>query len=121
MKQLNPVYYVLYTTSIIYEQESPVYIWLIDGGHMIQGSIYDATKYESFDDAVEEVIITRKIFKNRKFEIIPIDRRIFGAIPRNVISTEILCSDTTETCNYECPAYSRCSHKIKLISSKNSV
>lgn len=78
---MGEVYYLIYTTSRHYDQECPSYLMLVNG-HMLQSNLYDATKYTKRDTAEKELEVTANIFKDKKFEIIPVDRRIFGEKPR---------------------------------------
>lgn len=77
------VYYVIYTTSIHHSKKCPSYLQLVNDGRMIQSNFYDASKYNSIVNAKKELQATNLAFKGAmQFEIIPVDKRIFGETPR---------------------------------------
>lgn len=79
-------YFVIYSTAL--DDGQPVYVWVIGGGHMTQSSLYDATKFTTRAFAEKRLEIVRNIkgFQGRSFDIIEVDRRIFGTQPRSVVN-----------------------------------
>ena len=64
------------------------YLWLINGDHMIQSNLYDATKFTTRKLAEKRLNIVKEIFKEYKCDIISIDKRVFGRGVRHVIDFE---------------------------------
>ncbi len=79
---MNEVYYLIYTTTEYDDSKSPVYLLLVNGGRMIQGNLYDASKFVSKERAEKELKEVSEFYKDREFDIIPVDKRIFGRNPR---------------------------------------
>lgn len=87
VKHSDEVYYEIMTTGSS-DKQGPVYVWIIEGDHMLQSSIYDATKFTTRELAEKRIEIIKNIFTDRDFNIVKIDKRIFGDTPRNVMNYE---------------------------------
>ena len=78
-------YYLIYTTSKVYGEDVPCYLTITKGGRILQRNIYDSSKYINLIEATKELNKASKEFTDTEFEIIAIDRRVFGRKPRFVI------------------------------------
>lgn len=103
-------YFILYTTAK--DDGGPVYIWCIGGGHMTQSNLYDATKFTTRALAEKRLEVVKGIngFKDRVFDIIEVDRRIYGLEPRHVINYEpgFISEDELRPYNFT-------DHELKII------
>lgn len=82
------MYYLLLTTGNRDGQEYPVYFQYVNEGYLLQGNIYDANKYTSdavASDKIKEMESLNLFNDYPKFVIVPVDKRVFGNTPRNVI------------------------------------
>lgn len=81
-------YYVITSESSRGKEYSPIYLWVINGEHMFQSNLYDATKFTSEELAQKRIGLLKELHPEGLFDIIPVDYRIFGMKPRNVINFE---------------------------------
>lgn len=74
-------FYVILNTK---DDGNILYTTTYKEGYMLQGNLYDADKYLTQDKAKEFLSIFADIYKERKFEIITVNKKIFGEQPRFV-------------------------------------
>ena len=77
----NSNYYIIVSEN---EDQEILYLWIINGEHMLQSNIYDSSKFLSRELAEKRLEIVSKEFEDNVFDIIPINQLIFGGMPKHI-------------------------------------
>ena len=93
------MYYLVATTSTC-DENLPVFLWIINGGHMFQFGTTDATKFTSEELAQKRIELLNSINPDTTYSIVPVGAGLFGGYLKNVMDYEAGYIDSDEVRTY---------------------